>query len=114
MKHQPVGSALCQGAISDLLEVCSALSSFEDALDQAVYEEIDYLVTPKKEDLLSSPGEFPCLDLGISTSQLSAGCEPGLLSICRPHIYPKLTEARGAYPDPLRALSHPLTPREPC
>ncbi|XP_045703170.1 antigen WC1.1-like, partial [Phyllostomus hastatus] len=31
-----------------------ALSSFEDALDQAVYEEIDYLVTPKKEDLLSS------------------------------------------------------------
>ncbi|XP_066108693.1 antigen WC1.1-like [Saccopteryx bilineata] len=32
-----------------------ALSSFEDALDEAMYEEIDYFVTPKKEDLLRSP-----------------------------------------------------------
>ncbi|KAF6339752.1 hypothetical protein mRhiFer1_008029 [Rhinolophus ferrumequinum] len=47
-----------QVAISDLLVVCSALSSFKDALDEAMYEEIDYLVTPKKEDLLSSPGSL--------------------------------------------------------
>ncbi|XP_036924245.1 antigen WC1.1-like [Sturnira hondurensis] len=33
------------------------LSSFEDALDKAIYEEIDYLVTPKKEDFLSSPAQ---------------------------------------------------------
>ncbi|KAM5251219.1 antigen WC1.1-like [Hipposideros larvatus] len=34
------------------------LSSFRDALDEAVYEEIDYLETPKKENLRSSPGSL--------------------------------------------------------
>ena len=63
MKDQPVGAGLCQGALSYLLVVCSALSSFEDALDEAMYEEIDYLVTPKKENLLSSSGKCPCLAL---------------------------------------------------
>ena len=55
MKDQPVGAGLCQGVLSDLLVVCSALSSFEDALDQAVYEEIDYLVTPVSYTHLTLP-----------------------------------------------------------
>ncbi|KAM7114510.1 antigen WC1.1-like [Molossus nigricans] len=36
---------------------CRALSSFEDALDEATYEEIGYYVTPKKEALLSRPAQ---------------------------------------------------------
>lgn len=51
-----------QGAVSHLLVVCSALSSFEDVLDEAVYEEIDYLVTTK-EDLLGSTGVYSCFAL---------------------------------------------------
>ena len=43
------------GRISDLLGDLSALSSYEDALAEAVYEELDYLVT-QKESLLGSPG----------------------------------------------------------
>ncbi|MXQ99639.1 hypothetical protein E5288_WYG019745 [Bos mutus] len=43
------------GRISDLLGDLSALSSYEDALAEAVYEELDYLVT-QKEGLLGSPG----------------------------------------------------------
>lgn len=58
-----IGSGVSQVAISDVLVVCSALSSFRDALDEAVYEEIDYLETPKKVDLRSSPGVCPCLAL---------------------------------------------------
>ncbi|KAI4576281.1 hypothetical protein MJT46_002116 [Ovis ammon polii x Ovis aries] len=42
------------GGISDLLGDLSALSSYEDALAEAVYEELDYLVT-QKEGLLGSP-----------------------------------------------------------
>ena len=47
------GSVL--GSISDLLGDLSALSSYEDVLAEAVYEELDYLVT-QKEGLLGSPG----------------------------------------------------------
>ncbi|XP_061275069.1 antigen WC1.1-like [Bos javanicus] len=43
------------GGISDLLADLSALSSYEDALAEAVYEEPDYLMT-QKEGLLGSPG----------------------------------------------------------
>lgn len=81
------------GAISHLLVVCSALPSFEDVLDEAVYEEIDYLVTTK-EDLLGSTGVYPCfalLDPLVVSSP--AVCGSRLLRICRPHIYPRLTEA---------------------
>nr|XP_031526569.1 antigen WC1.1-like [Vicugna pacos] len=39
--------------MSDLLEVFSAVSRVKGAVHEAVYEEIDYLVTPK-EDLLRS------------------------------------------------------------
>ncbi|KAI4586292.1 hypothetical protein MJG53_004079 [Ovis ammon polii x Ovis aries] len=42
------------GGISDLLGDLSASSCYEDALAEAVYEELDYLVT-QKEGLLGSP-----------------------------------------------------------
>ena len=48
------------GRISDLLGDLSALCSYEDALAEAVYEELGYLVT-QKEGLLGSPGGCPCL-----------------------------------------------------
>ncbi|XP_071066141.1 antigen WC1.1-like, partial [Dasypus novemcinctus] len=35
-----------------------ALLDYEDALDEALYQEIDYLVKPEKEDLLSSAGNL--------------------------------------------------------
>ena len=76
------------GGISDLLGDLSALSSYEDALAEAVYEELDYLVT-QKEGLLGSPGGCLCLpswDLWLS---LPIGCEH-LLSIHRPHVCPGL------------------------
>ena len=47
----------------------SALSSYEDAFAEAVYEELDYLVT-QKEGLLGSPGGCLCLpswDLWVCT-----------------------------------------------
>ena len=43
------------GGFSNLLGDLSALSSYEDVLAEAVYEELDYLVT-QKEGLLGSPG----------------------------------------------------------
>ncbi|XP_023389701.1 antigen WC1.1-like [Pteropus vampyrus] len=43
---------------TDGLQGMMALSSFGDALDEPMYEEINYLVTPKREDLLSSPGSL--------------------------------------------------------
>ena len=48
------------GSISDLLGDLSALSSYEDALAEAMYEELDHLVT-QKESLLGSPGGCLCL-----------------------------------------------------
>ena len=48
------------GGFSDLLGDLSALSSYEDALAEAVYEELDYLVT-QKEGLLGIPGGCLCL-----------------------------------------------------
>ena len=56
------------GAASDLLGDLSALSSYEDALAEAMYEELDHLVT-QKEGLLGSPGGCLCLpswDLWLS------------------------------------------------
>ena len=68
------------GGISDLLGDLSALSSYEDALAEAVYEELDYLVT-QKEGLLGIPGGCLCLPswdpwlphpLGVCISSASA------------------------------------------
>ena len=68
------------GGFSDLLGDLSALSSYEDALAEAVYEELDYLVT-QKEGLLGSPGGCLCLPswdfwlshpLGVGISSASA------------------------------------------
>ena len=56
------------GGTSDLVGDLSALSSHEDAFAEAVYEELDYLVT-QKEGLLGSPGGCLCLpswDLWLS------------------------------------------------
>ena len=78
------------GGFSDLLGDLSALSSYEDALAEAVYEELDYLVT-QKEGLLGIPGGCLCLpswDLWLSPP---TGCE-GLLSVFRPNACPTLTE----------------------
>ena len=52
------------GSFSDLLGDLSALSSYEDALAEAVYEELDYLLTQKEG--LGSPGECPVCPPGIS------------------------------------------------
>ena len=79
------------GSFSDLLGDLSALSSYEDALAEAVYEELDYLVT-QKEGLLGSPGGCLCLpswDLWLSPP---TDCV-GLLNVFRPNACPTLTEA---------------------
>ena len=71
------------GSFSDLLGDLSALSSYEDALAEAVYEELDYLLTQKEG--LGRPGKCLCLpswDLWLSPP---TGCAH-LLSICRPHV----------------------------
>ena len=47
------------GSFSYLLGNLSALSRYEDALAEAVYEELNYLETPKEG--LGSPGECLCL-----------------------------------------------------
>ena len=90
------------GSFSDLLGDLSALSSYEDALAEAVYEELDYLLTQKEG--LGSPGECLCLpswDLWLSPP---TGCAH-LLSICRPHVCPRLTET--APPKRQDGLSEP-------
>ena len=51
-------------SFSDLLGDLSALSSYEDALAEAVYEELYYLLTQKEG--LGSPGECPVCPPGIS------------------------------------------------
>ena len=79
------------GGISDLLGDLSALSSYEDALAEAVYEELDYLVT-QKEGLLGSPGGCLCLPSWYLGLLPPTGCA-GLLSIFRPYACPRLTEA---------------------
>ena len=47
------------GSFSDLLADLSALSSYEDALAEAVYEELDFVLTQKEG--LGSPSECLCL-----------------------------------------------------
>ena len=99
----------CLGSFSDLLGDLSALSSYEDALAEAVYEELGYLVT-QKEGLLGSPGGCPCLpswDLWLSPP---TGCEH-LLSIHRPHVCPRLTEA--ALQSGRMASQSPVSPQPP-
>ena len=90
------------GSFSDLLGDLSALSSYGDALAEAVYEELDYLLTQKEG--LGSPGECLCLpswDLWLSPPTGYAH----LLSICRPHVCPRLTET--APPKRQDGLSEP-------
>ena len=97
------------GSFSDLLGDLSALSSYEDALAEAVYEELGYLVT-QKEGLLGSPGGCPCLpswDLWLSPP---TGCEH-LLSVHRPHVCPRLTEA--ALQSGRMASQSPVSPQPP-
>ena len=96
-------------SISDLLGDLSALSSYEDALAEAVYEDLDHLVT-QKEDLLGSPGGCLCLpswDLWLSPP---TGCAC-LLSVCRPHVCPKLTEE--ALQSGRMASQSPMSPEPP-
>ncbi|KAM6162686.1 antigen WC1.1-like [Erethizon dorsatum] len=38
---------------------CSALTTFEDAVDEALYQDIEYLVNTEKMDLLDNPGTVP-------------------------------------------------------
>lgn len=45
-------------AVSKLMPLSPALPAFEGAVDEALYQEIDYL---EKEDLLDSPGVFHAL-----------------------------------------------------
>ena len=96
-------------SFSDLLGGLSALSSYGDALAEAVYEELDYLLTQKEG--LGSPGECLCLpswDLWLSPP---TGCAH-LLSICRPHVCPRLTETappRGRMASQSPVTSQPLS-----
>ena len=97
------------GRISDLLGDLSALSSYEDALAEAVYEELGYLVT-QKEGLLGSPGGCLCppsWDLWLSPP---TGCEH-LLSVHRPHVCPRLTKA--ALQSGRMASQSPVSPQPP-
>ena len=99
----------CLGSFSDLLGDLSALSSYEDALAEVVYEDLDHLVT-QKEDLLGSPGGCLCLpswDLWLSPP---TGCAR-LLSVCRPHVCPKLTEE--ALQSGRMASQSPMSPEPP-
>uniref|UniRef100_A0A8W4FP70 SRCR domain-containing protein n=1 Tax=Sus scrofa TaxID=9823 RepID=A0A8W4FP70_PIG len=52
------GSAPVLGLFSlpGILSEHQALSAFEDAVDEGLYQEIDDLIKPEKEDLLDSPG----------------------------------------------------------
>ena len=79
------------GSFSDLLGDVSALSSYEDALAEAVYEELDYLLTQKEG--LGRPGECLCLpswDLWLS---LPTGYAH--LSICKPPVCPGSSKEAG-------------------
>ena len=92
--------------ISDLLGHLLALSSYEDALAEAGYQELDYLVT-QKEGLLGSPGGclcLPSLDFWLSPPTGRAH----LLSISRLHSCPRLTEVA-----PSKWQDGPSQPREP-
>ena len=89
------------GGICDLLGDLSALSSYEDALAEAVYEELDYLVT-WKEGLLGSPGGCLCLSetsachLPLAVNIFSASTDP----TCAPGLQRRLSKVAGW---PLRA-----------
>uniref|UniRef100_A0A8C6FT85 SRCR domain-containing protein n=1 Tax=Moschus moschiferus TaxID=68415 RepID=A0A8C6FT85_MOSMO len=55
-KHEEDAGVRCSGARTSLPPTTAAFSSYEDALAEAVYEELDYLVT-RKEGLLDSPDQ---------------------------------------------------------
>ncbi|KAF5912405.1 hypothetical protein HPG69_004075, partial [Diceros bicornis minor] len=46
------------GAGSKFMPHSPAMSAFEDAVNEPLYQEIDYLIEPEKEDLLDSPGNL--------------------------------------------------------
>ena len=96
------------GSFSDLLGDLSALSSYEDALAEAVYEELDYLLTQKEG--LGSPGECLCLPCWDLWSSPPPGCAH-LLSICTLHVCPSLTEA--ALQSGRMASESPVSPQPP-
>ena len=81
------------GSFSDLLSDLSALSSYEDALAEAVYEELDYRLTQKEG--LGSPGECLICPAGIS------GCHHPLAM----HIF-------SASADPMCAPGSDTAPQE--
>uniref|UniRef100_A0A8C5ZUY7 SRCR domain-containing protein n=1 Tax=Marmota marmota marmota TaxID=9994 RepID=A0A8C5ZUY7_MARMA len=62
---------------------CPDLSTFEDAVDEALYQEIDYLMNPENEDLQDSPGVFPTL---LSVHELVM--DMAVFREHRPHHYP--------------------------
>uniref|UniRef100_A0A8C6FWW6 SRCR domain-containing protein n=1 Tax=Moschus moschiferus TaxID=68415 RepID=A0A8C6FWW6_MOSMO len=55
-KHEEDAGVRCSGVKTTLPAITAALSSYEDALAEAMYEELDYLVT-QKEGLLGSPDQ---------------------------------------------------------
>ncbi|KAB0387623.1 hypothetical protein FD755_002579, partial [Muntiacus reevesi] len=55
-KHEEDAGVRCSGARTSLPPTTAAFSSYEDALAEAVYEELDYLVS-QKEGLLDSPDQ---------------------------------------------------------
>ena len=93
------------GSFSDLLGDLSALSSYEDALAEAMYEELDHLVT-QKESLLGSPGGCLCLpfwDLWLS-HPLGAGISSASADPYIPQAH------RGGSPKRQDGLSQPCEP----
>ena len=84
----------------------SALSSYEDALVEAMYEELDDLVT-RQEGLLGRPGGCLCLPSSDFWLLPPTGCTR-LLSIRRLHSCPRLTEvAPSKWQDGLSQPSEP-------
>ena len=97
------------GSFSDLLEDLSALSSYEDTLAEAVYEELDYLLTQKEG--LGSPGECLICPAGISGCHhplavhiFSASADP----MCAPGSQTRLLE-RGRMASQISVISQPLS-----
>lgn len=67
------------------MPLSSALSAFEDAVNEVLTQEIDYLITTEKEDLLDSPGVFRALS---SLHELAMSClqQAQTQPLTRPHM----------------------------